>query len=48
MTGLRGFKFVTLVLVFKKVESHDKAKYDTDCSKSKAGIIIIDSDMDEV
>ena len=30
MTELRGFKFVTaLVLEFKKTENDDKAKYDT-------------------
>ena len=41
MTELRGFKFVaTLVLVFKKVESDNKAKYDTFCSNSKAEVII--------
>ena len=28
LTGLKGFKFViTLVLVFKKIESEDKTKY---------------------
>ena len=41
MTELRGFKFVaTLVLVFKKIEIDDKAKYDTFCSNSKAEVII--------
>ena len=30
----------TLVLVFKKVESDNKAKYDTFCSNSKAEVII--------
>ena len=41
MTELRGFKFVaTLVLVFKKIESDNKAKYDTFCSNSKAEVII--------
>ena len=41
MTELRGFKFVaTLVLVFKKIESDYKAKYDTFCSNSKAEVII--------
>ena len=30
LTQLKGFKFVaTLVLVFKKIESEDKTKYDT-------------------
>ena len=41
LTELRGFKFVaTLVLVFKKIESDNKAKYDTFCSNSKAEVII--------
>ena len=30
----------TLVLVFKKIESDNKAKYDTFCSNSKAEVII--------
>ena len=31
LTQLKGFKFVTtLVLVFKKIESEDKTKYDID------------------
>ena len=30
LTQLKGFKFITtLVLVFKKMESEDKTKYDT-------------------
>ena len=37
MTQLKGFKFVTtLVLVFKKMESKDNAKYDNFYSSSKA------------
>ena len=41
---LRGFKFVTkLVIVFKKIESKDKTKYDTFYSSSKAEIVINDS-----
>ena len=40
-TQLKGFKFVkTLVVVFKKIESKDKKKYDTFYSSSKAEIII--------
>ena len=38
----------TLVLVFKKIESKDKAKYDTVSSNSKAKIIINESDIDDV
>ena len=41
MTKLRGFKFVTpLLLMFKKIESDDKTKYNTFNSNSKAEIII--------
>ena len=41
MTGLRGFKFVTpLLLMFKKIESDDKTKYNTFNSNSKAELII--------
>ena len=37
MTQLKGFKFVTtLVLVFKKMESKENAKYDNFYSSSKA------------
>ena len=47
LTELRGPKFVTtLVLVYKKIESDDKTKYDTFYSNSKAEIIIIESDID--
>ena len=46
---LRGFKFViTLVLVFEKIESEDKTKYDTFYSNSKAEIIINESNIDDV
>ena len=49
MTELRRLKFMaTLVLVFKKLESDDKTKYDTFYSHSKAEIIISDSDIDDV
>ena len=51
LTKLKGFKFVTtlvLVLVFKKIESEDKAKYDTFYSSSKPEIIINESDIDDV
>ena len=38
----------TLVLVFKKIESEDKTKYDNFYSSSKAEIIIDESDIDDV
>ena len=48
-TQLKGFKFVTaLVLVFKKIESKDKTKYENFYSSSKAEIIINESDIDNV
>ena len=49
MTQLKGFQFVTtLVLVFKKIESEDKTKYDNFYSSSKDEIIINESDIDDV
>ena len=46
LAELRGFKFVTtLVLVFRKIKSDNKTKYDTLYSNSKAEIIINESDM---
>ena len=49
MTQLKGFKFVTtLVLVFKKIESEDKTKYNNFYSSSKVQIIINESDIDDV
>ena len=49
LTESRGFKFEkTLVLLFKKIESEDKAKYNTFCSHSKAETIINESDIDDV
>ena len=49
MSKLRGFKLVTtLVLVFKKIKSKDKIKYDNIYSNSKAEIIINESDIDDV
>ena len=48
LSEIRGFKFATtLVLVFKKIESDDKTKYDT-YSNSKAEVIINESDIDNV
>ena len=42
LTQVKGFTFVaTLVLVFTKIESEDKAKYDNFYSSSKAEIIIM-------
>ena len=41
LTQLRSFQFMTtLVLVFKKIESKDKTKYDNFYSSSKAETII--------
>ena len=49
MTRLKGFKFVTTsALVFKKIESEDKIKYDTFYSNSDAELIINESDIDDV
>ena len=49
LTELKVFKFVTtLVLVFKKIESGDKLKYDNFYSNSKIEIIINESDIDHV
>ena len=38
----------TLVLVFKKIESEDKTKYDNFYSSSKAEISINESDIDDM
>ena len=49
LTELRGFKSVpTLVLVLKKIEGDDKTKYDSFYSRSKAGTITNESDIDDV
>ena len=49
LSQLKGFKVVTtLVLVFKKIESKDKTKYDSFYSSSKAEIVINDSEIDNV
>ena len=49
MAQLKGFRFLTtIVLVFKKIERKDKTKYDNFCSSLKAGIIIDESDIDDV
>ena len=49
MTQLNGFKWMTtLALVFKKIESDDKIKYDTFHSNSHAKRIINESDIDDV
>ena len=46
---LKGIKFVkTLVLVFKKKEREDAAKYDNFYSSSKVEININENDMDDV
>ena len=47
LTQLKSFTFVTtLALVFKKIESEDKTKYENFYSSSKAEIIINESDID--
>ena len=38
----------TLVLVFQKIESDDKTKYDTFYLNSKAKVIINECDLDDV
>ena len=49
MTQLKVFKFVTtLALVFKKIESKNKTKYNTFYSSSEAEVIINKSDIDDV
>ena len=49
LSQLKGFRFVTtLVLVFKKIENEDKTKYDNFYSRSKAELIINESDIDVV
>ena len=49
LTQLKGFKFVTtLVLVFKKIETEDKSRFDSFYSSSKAEIVIDESDIDDV
>ena len=45
----QGLQFLsTLVLVFKKIESEYKTKYDNFYSNSKAETIINDSDIDNI
>ena len=49
LTQWKDFKFVeTLVLVFKKIESEDKTKYNNFYSNSKIEMIINESDIDDV
>ena len=49
MTQLKGFKFLTaLVLVFKKIKSEDKTKYENFYSSLTAETIINESDIDSV
>ena len=49
LTQLKGFKFTTtLVLMFEKIESGNKKKYDNFYSSSKAEIIINESDIGNV
>ena len=49
LTQLKGFKYVTtLALVFKKIESKGKRKFDNFYSSSKAEIIINESEIDDM
>ena len=48
LTELRGFKFVTTLVLVHQIESDDKTKYDTFHSYSKAEIIINERDIDDV
>ena len=49
MSQSRGVKLVTtVVLVFKKIESEDKTKYDNFYSSSESEIIINESDIENV
>ena len=49
MSQRKGFKFVTtVVFLFEKIESEDKAKHDNFYSSSKAEIIINESGIDDV
>ena len=49
LSELKGFKFVTtLVLVFKKIKSEDKTKYNTFYSNPKAEIVTNESDIDDM
>ena len=48
LTEFREIKLVTLVFVFKKIESDDKRKYDKFYSHSKTQTIINESDTDDV
>ena len=38
----------TLVLVFKKIESEDKTKFDNFCSSSKVEVISNENDINDV
>ena len=49
MTQLKGFKFAaTLVILFKKIETEDKTRYDNFYSSSKVEIIMNKSNTDDV
>ena len=49
LTQLKDFEFVTTVnLVYKKIESEDKRKYDNFHSSSKAETIINKSDINDM
>ena len=49
LTQLKRIKFVKkLVLLFRKIESEDKTKFDNFYSGSKAEIIMNESDIDDM
>ena len=49
MTHLKGFKFVTtIVLMYKKIDTNDKTKYENSYSRSKPEIIINESYIDDL
>ena len=49
MTHLKGFKFVTtIVLMYKKIDSNDKTKYENSYWRSKPEIIINESYTDDL
>ena len=47
LSELRGFKFLTLVLELKKIESDDETKYSIFYPSSKAEMFNNESDIDD-
>ena len=47
LSELRGFKFLTLVLELKKIESDDETKYSIFYPSSKADMFNNESDIDD-